>query len=116
MLEVTFMAQMGEFRVGYSASYVRQCIGCALLCLSEGEPYICKPQKPSGPNLLDEPLKDFIVNPADLPWKWVKRLITSGERVNHGSWVKMYNICKVLKIDILAVLTVTSGLGSLLNR
>jgi hypothetical protein len=23
--------------------------------------------KPSGPNLLDEPLKDFIVNPADLP-------------------------------------------------
>ena len=24
--------------------------------------------KPSGPNLLDEPLKDFIVNTADLPW------------------------------------------------
>ena len=24
--------------------------------------------KPSGPNLLDEPLKGFIVNPADLPW------------------------------------------------
>ena len=23
---------------------------------------------PSGPNLLDEPLNDFIVNPADLPW------------------------------------------------
>jgi hypothetical protein len=41
---------------------------------------------PSGPNLLDEPLKDFIVNPADLPWKWVKRLISSGKRVNHDSW------------------------------
>ena len=24
--------------------------------------------KSSGPNLLDEPLKHFIVNPADLPW------------------------------------------------
>ena len=33
----------------------------------------------------DEPLKGFIVNPADLPWKWVKRLATSGERVNHDS-------------------------------
>ena len=43
------------------------------------------PHTPSGPNLLDEPLKGFIVNPADLPWKWVKRLATSGERVNHDS-------------------------------
>jgi len=41
--------------------------------------------KPSGPNLLDEPLKDFIVIPADLPTKGVKRLATSGERVNHDS-------------------------------
>ena len=41
--------------------------------------------KPNGPNLLDEPLKGFIVNPADLPWKWVKRLATLGERVNHDS-------------------------------
>jgi hypothetical protein len=43
------------------------------------------PSESSGPNLLDEPLKDFIVNPTDLPWKWVKRLATSGERVNHDS-------------------------------
>ena len=50
------------------------------------------------------------MNPADLPWKWVKRLITSGERVNHDSWVKMYDLCRVLKTGILAVLTVTSGL------
>ena len=41
--------------------------------------------KPSGPNLLDEPLKGFIVNPADLPRKGVKRLATLGERVNHDS-------------------------------
>ena len=41
--------------------------------------------KPSGPNLLDEPLKGFVVNLADLPRKGVKRLATSGERVNHDS-------------------------------
>ena len=41
--------------------------------------------KPSGPNLLDEPLKDFIVIPADLPRKGVKRLATLGERVNYDS-------------------------------
>ena len=51
--------------------------------------------KPSGPNLLDEPLKDFIVIPADLPRKGVKRLATSGERVNHDSWIKMYDHCRV---------------------
>jgi hypothetical protein len=26
------------------------------------------PSESNGPNLLDEPLKDFIVNLADLPW------------------------------------------------
>ena len=41
--------------------------------------------KPSGPNLLDEPLKGFIVNPVGLPRKGVNRLATSGERVNHDS-------------------------------
>jgi len=55
-------------------------------------------RKPSGPNLLDDPLKDFIVIPADLPWSWVMRLITSGERVNNDSWVKIYNLCRVLKL------------------
>ena len=43
------------------------------------------PHTSSGPNLLDEPLKGFIVNPVDLPWKWVKRLATLGKRVNHDS-------------------------------
>ena len=51
--------------------------------------------KPTGPNLLDEPLRDFIVIPVDLPRKGVKRLATSGERVNHDSWVKMYDLCRV---------------------
>jgi len=35
----------------------------------------------------------------------------SDERVNHDSWVKMYNLCRVLKTSILAVLTVKSDLG-----
>ena len=61
--------------------------------------------------MIDKLLKGFIVIPADLPWEWVKRLITSSERVNHDSWVKMYNLCRVLKTGILAVLTVKSGLG-----
>ena len=49
------------------------------------------------------------MNPADLPRKGVKRLATSGERVNHGSWVKMYKLYRVLKTVIIAVLTDTSG-------
>ena len=57
------------FRVVYSAASVRQCIGCVSLCLSEGEPYICMAQKPSGPNLLDESLKGFIVTLDCSPWK-----------------------------------------------
>ena len=61
--------------------------------------------------MLDELLKGFIVIPADLPRKGVKRLATSGKRVNHDSWVKMYNLCRVLKTSILAELTVRSGLG-----
>ena len=63
--------------------------------------------------MLDELLKGFIVIPADLPRKGVKRLATSGERVNHDSWVKMYNLCRGLKTSILAELMVRSGLGDI---
>jgi len=69
--------------------------------------------KPRGPNLLDEPLKDFIVIPVALPRKGVKRLATSGEKVNYASWVKMYNLYRVLKASILAELMVRSGLGDI---
>jgi hypothetical protein len=51
--------------------------------------------KPSDPNFLDEPLKYFIVIPANLSWKGVKRLATLGERINHDSWVKMHDLCRV---------------------
>jgi hypothetical protein len=33
--------------------------------------------------------------------------------VNHDSWVKIYNLCRVLKIGILVVLMVKSGLGDI---
>jgi len=51
------------------------------------------------------------VIPTNLPRKGVKRLATSGESVNHDSWVKIYNVYRVLKTGILAVLMVKSGLG-----
>jgi hypothetical protein len=60
-------------------------------------------------------LKGFIVNHDDLPWKWVKRLATSSERGNHSSWVKMYNLCRVLKTVITAVLTVMNDFGLLME-
>ena len=67
---------------GYVSFPTRMCVPCCVpthVTPREG------PHTPSDPNLLDEPLKGFIVNPADLPWTWVKRLATSGERVNHDS-------------------------------
>jgi hypothetical protein len=39
------------------------CIGYASLCHLEEGLYICLPSESNGPNLLDEPLKDFIVFP-----------------------------------------------------
>ena len=61
------------------------CIAVKELCHLTGGSYNCLPSESNGPNLLDEPLKGFIVNPADLPGKWVKRLATLGERVNHDA-------------------------------
>ena len=96
-------------RIEYSAASVPMCIGYVSMCHWEGGLYICLPSESNGPNLLDEPLKGFIVNPTDLPWKWVKKLATSGERVNHGSRVKMYKLYRVLKFVIIAMLMDTSG-------
>jgi hypothetical protein len=71
---------------GYrTTSSLMSIAGMELCHLKKGGSYICLPSESNGPNLLDEPLKDFIVNSADLPWKWVKRLATSDERVNHDS-------------------------------
>jgi len=77
---------------------VLMCIGYESLCHLEEGLYICAPGKPCDPNWLDELLKGFIVIPADLPRKGVKRLATSGKRVNRDSWVKMYNLYRVLNL------------------
>ena len=77
MLVVTFMAHEGMFP--FLLDYVYHAAMPTRATPRDG------PHTPSGPNLLDEPLKGFIVNPADFPWKWVKGLITPGERVNHDS-------------------------------
>ena len=67
------------------------------MCHSEGGSIFPCRGNLAATNLLGKPLKGFIVNPADLLRKGVKRLATSGERVNYGSWVKMYKLCRVLK-------------------
>jgi hypothetical protein len=103
------------WRIGYSAAFVLMCIGCTSLCHLERGLYICLPSESNGPNLLDEPLKDFIVNPVDLLWKWVKRLATSGERINHDSQWKCITSAEC-KTVITAMLTITSGLRPLQNK
>ena len=77
LLVVTFMVHEGMFPFLLGCVYRATMPTCATP--RDG------PHMPSGLNLLDEPLKGFIVNPADLSWMWVKRLAKSGERVNHDS-------------------------------
>ena len=60
LLVVTRNGIKGACRVGYGTASVPMCIAVKELCHSKGVR--------SGPNLLDEPLKGFIVNLADLPW------------------------------------------------
>ena len=74
------------------------CIACAECAIRKGGSIFTCRENLVATNLLGIPLKGFILNPADLPRKGVKRLATSGERVNHGSRVKMYKLCRVLKL------------------
>jgi hypothetical protein len=86
------------------------CTGCASLCHTEGELYIRRLQKPSGPNLLDKPWKDFIVKPV-CPLRPCKPRVYG----DHDSQWKCTTSAEC-KTGISAVLTVTSGLGPLCNR
>ena len=79
----------------------------------EGGLYICLLSESNGPNMLDETFERLHSDPCRPPLEGVKRLATSGERVNHDSWVKMFNLCRVFKTSILVVLMVTSGLGDM---
>jgi hypothetical protein len=51
----------------------------------EGEPYIYLPSEFNGHDLLNELLKDLIVNLVGLSRKGVKRLTTLDKRLNHDS-------------------------------
>ena len=115
LLEVTFIGVRMAWWIGYSAASIPMCIGYASRCHRKWGLYIYLPSESNSPNLLDEPLKGFIVKLADLPWKWVKRLATLGERVNHDSQWKCTTSAEC-KTGISAVLTGTSGLGPLQNR
>jgi len=117
LLEVTCKGARGACRHGYSVSLCHYVYRLRVIVPFErGGIDICSPRKPCGPNMLDKLLKGFIVIPADLPRKRVKRLATLGERVNHDSWVKMCNLCRVLKTSILAELTVRSGPGDIYTK
>ena len=54
-------------QIRYRIASTLMCIAVMELCHSTGGSYICLPSESNGPNLLDESLKGFIVNPADLP-------------------------------------------------
>ena len=66
LLVVTFIGVRMACRIGYRTASTLICIAMMELCHSIGGSYICLPSESNGPNLLDEPLKGFIVNPADL--------------------------------------------------
>jgi hypothetical protein len=68
LLVVTQKGAKGACRAKYSVAYVPMCIACAECDIQKGALYSLVNRKPSGPNLIDELLKDFIVNPGDLPW------------------------------------------------
>jgi hypothetical protein len=85
------------FRVGCSAASVLMSIGCVSLCYIEGELYICRAQKPSGPNLLHEPWKDFIVKlnrPMESHDLGLLEIMTHSESVQPLQSVKLvYQSC-----------------------
>jgi len=82
LLEVTHKGARGACRHRYSARHCPYVYRLRIIVPFGRGLYICSPMKPYGSNLLDKFLKGFMI-PADLPWKGVKRLVTSGEMVNH---------------------------------
>ena len=94
LLEVTFIDVRMTCQIGYRIASTLMCIVVMELCHSIGGSYIYLLSESNCPNLLDEPLKGFIVNPADLPWYWVKRLAASSERVitTHSEVYNLYRV------------------------
>ena len=74
--------------------------------------YICLPSESNDHNLLDEPLKGFIVNPACSPWKCFGSYKPRHMGITTHSESVQPLQCKT---GISAVLTVTSGLGTFME-
>ena len=68
LLVVTFIGVRMACRIGYSAASETHVYRLRVNVPSGRGLYIYLPSESNGPNLLDEPLKGFIVNPANLPW------------------------------------------------
>ena len=84
------------------------------LCHSTGGfLYLLANWKPSGPNLLDEPLKGFIVYPACSPWKCFGSYKPGHMGITTHS--ESVQPLQSVKLGISAVLTVTSGLGTFME-
>ena len=69
LLVVTFVGVRMACRIGYRTASTLMCIVAMELCHLTGGSYIYILSESNGPNLLDEPLKGFIVTPACSPWK-----------------------------------------------
>ena len=69
LLVVTFIGIRMACRIGYRTASTLMCKAVKELCHLTGGSYNCLPSESNGPNLLDEPLKGFIVTPACSPGK-----------------------------------------------
>ena len=94
-------------RIGYSVASVSMSIGCASMCHQKGGLNICLLSESNGPNLLDEPLKGFIVNHACSPWKCFGSYKPEHMGITTHSESVQPLQCKT---GISAVLTIMSGL------
>ena len=92
LLVVTFIGIRMACRIGYRTTSTLICIAVIELCHSTGGSYICLSSESIGPNLLDEPLKGFIVNPALVVGQEGGRL---GRKGKSRLIVKVYNLYRV---------------------
>ena len=69
LLAVTFIGIRMACQIGYRTASTLMCIAMKELCHLTGGSYNCLPSESNSINLLDEPLKGFIVTPACSHWK-----------------------------------------------
>ena len=108
LLVVTFIVVRMAYWIGYRTSSTLMCIAVRELCHLTGGSYICLPSESNSPNLLDEPLKGFIVIPAYSPWKCFESykpghmgMTTHNESVQTLQSVKLvYQLCSRSRVAL----------------